>query len=93
MIRDVWWAIAGSQGRLRDGSPIKLFCSVIKLFVRWGMGAIRGWSTIAVGEVALHFVHPGWRMGGISAVADEAAHCSLRRGSSGWLSGRGEPTQ
>ena len=27
-----------------------------------------------VGEVALHFVHPGWRMGGISAVADEAAH-------------------
>ena len=40
------------------------------------MGAIRGWSTIAVGEVALHFVHPGWRMGGISAVADEAAHFS-----------------
>ncbi len=43
------------------------------------MGAIRGWPAIVVGEVASHFVHPGWRMGGISAVADEAAHCYMRK--------------
>ena len=36
-------------------------------------------GVIAVGEVALHVVHPGWRMSSISAVADEAAHCSQRR--------------
>ena len=25
------------------------------------------------------FVHPGWRMGGISEVADEAAQCYMRK--------------
>ena len=35
-------------------------------------------GVIVVGEVALHVVHPGWRMSSISAVADEAAHCSRR---------------
>ena len=38
---------------------------------------IRGWSAIAAGEVALHLVHPGWRMGGFAAVADGATHCLL----------------
>ena len=35
-------------------------------------------GVIAVGEVALHVVHPGWRMSSISAVAGEAAHCTQR---------------
>ena len=47
-------------------------------YPRWPVGC-RGGSTIVVGEVALNCAHPVWRMGGISAVADEAAHCYMRK--------------
>ena len=67
--------LLGHKGDSVTGVPLNFFEVPLNFLYDGGMRAIRGWSTIAVGEVALHVVHPGWRMGGISAVADEAAHC------------------
>ena len=66
-----WVGFSAVAGEATHSYPHCLFVKCHSTFCTLGV--------IAVGEVALNVVHPGWRMGSISAVADEAAHCSQRK--------------